>query len=301
MIFDDLCAIVERHLPQMTALMQQARLFSFPGRAHEILPKSITDDEIKLLTEHFFLPFPKVAIEDTASCVLLWDSEKEQQGIGTMRYFVDCIPMNISPDEFGDEVKDRADAAKILSGYPAGTCCVTLGTVTDVVTQNDKILISGKVAWSLLVNKTEVIATISDIEKGDPMKAALERSALRNAQTALSEVFYFNNPTRFVVEKLAVNRKVPQGKAKNGSQRLARSAHRPQYTLLAPAEIREKFGFPTSKGTKKQPHERRRHFRTFKSDHYKEAKGKTIVIPASWVGPSETVIDEQRYRVMLEL
>lgn len=40
-------------------------------------------------------------------------------------------------------------------------------------------------------------------------------------------------------------------------------------------------------GNVKVGHERRRHTRTFRSDFYKNKKGETIIIEATWVGPTE--------------
>jgi hypothetical protein len=114
-------------------------------------------------------------------------------------------------------------------------------------------------------------------------------------------IMRFNQPDRFVLEitPLKRNPQKPGGK-------IARSNERPIHTLLTPTEIRVKMGLPkpsggTGTGAPKAPHERRRHFRTFRSDHFREAKGKTIIIPATWVGPHEVVRGNKRYKVLLDI
>ena len=114
--------------------------------------------------------------------------------------------------------------------------------------------------------------------------------------TAIEEVMTFNTPDRFVLETIPSKRKRAKG-------RIERSDSRPTYTLLRPDAIRRTMGISSNakEGFKKRPHERRRHFRTYKSDRYKSAKGKTVVIPATWIGPSEAEIGNKRYRVCLEV
>ena len=55
MIFDQLAAILEIHVPKLVHMAQQARLFWFPKIAHEVLPKKIDAEILHFLADTFFL------------------------------------------------------------------------------------------------------------------------------------------------------------------------------------------------------------------------------------------------------
>ena len=64
-----------------------------------------------------------------------------------------------------------------------------------------------------------------------------------------------------------------------------------------------KENLPKKDGERKSPivHERRAHPRTFRSDRFKQMKGKTIMIPAKWIGTSEKIVGNKQYKVMLDM
>jgi hypothetical protein len=74
------------------------------------------------------------------------------------------------------------------------------------------------------------------------------------------------------------------------------------YILMKPDEIRKIAGLSKAfNGTAKTPHERRRHFRTLESNYFKNKRGETIVIPATWIG-QETQFQkgDKIYKVLLD-
>ena len=85
-------------------------------------------------------------------------------------------------------------------------------------------------------------------------------------------------------------------------RRIARTHERPSYTILKPHEIRERMKLPMPVGKRAvTPHERRSHLRTLRSEFFRPTnRGRQILIPASWIGPSESVVGNRRYRVMLD-
>ena len=291
----------------MAEVLNRARLFVFPGRAHEVIKDRITDEEAEFLHEHFFLPFPHVAIEDTASCVVLWDSEKEQRGVGGVRYFIEAVSAKAPPDEFNDSEEDKEATRKLFSQFPADACIVSVGKVKDVLVRPDdkagEFRIAGDTDWTLLATKDEVLVHPKQFQKSSDIHVGLTAVTLRNVRVALAEVFHFNNPSRFIVEKKRLGMKPfkPGKRKKSKRPKIARSQNRPIYTLLTPKEIRDTLGFPTKAGGRKRPHERRRHFRTLTSDKYTKMKGKTIVIPATWIGPEAADKDGHRWKVRLDL
>lgn len=78
---------------------------------------------------------------------------------------------------------------------------------------------------------------------------------------------------------------------------------RPLYTILSPKQCRRylRVDDPTNNGSKKAPHERRGHYRTFHSDRFKNKQGETIYIKPHWVGTSEVKRGGHIYRVRLDL
>jgi hypothetical protein len=133
----------------------------------------------------------------------------------------------------------------------------------------------------------------------DPDKTPAFRNInMQGAKVAIEEVSYFNRPDRFVVEKSPCSIL----KSRKQGPKIPRSDARPIYTPLTVHEIRERI-LPVGEGTggKKAPHERRRHFRTFKAERYRAMKGQTIVIPATWIGPSEITKGRHHYRICLEV
>lgn len=307
MIFDTLITLAERHMPPLLPLLDRARLFKFDYRAYEVLAKSYDDEELEWMQENFFLPFPTVAVEDGASCVVLWRDDKEERGLyGSAWRFLECMPLDAPVEEFREANGDEAEKWKELieaqtSQLPKGACGVTLGDIAFTKVTARSWEARTHVEWTSFMERSRVIMSPAHgraIVDSDPEAG---RTAAINAKTAIEEVLYFNNPSRFVVEsipKRALRRQQKGGKRK----RVARSHDRPQYILLTPKEIREKLRLPLPVGkVGRGAHERRAHTRTFRHPRYTEMRGKSIVVPATWVGPSEATVGKRRYKVMLKL
>jgi len=299
-LFDRLCRIAEDHFVEMVPVLRKAKLIRFPGKPHEVLPK-VFDDLARAQMEHFFMPFETVAVEDDASCVVLVDTLKNQEGVSTPRRFIDAHmafadagAFNDSPEKVAEIEAFKIEARKM--GIPADAMIVTLGTITDYQpsdTEPGKLLIAGSCSMSFCAAKVGMIMPPEAVKVDD----ALTSAGLKHARCALEELMYFNTTDRFVVERtpLKQHKKPAHGK-------LSRSYAQPIYTLLTPREIREtmKLDDP-GESSKKRGHWRRRHDRLLKSDYYKDAKGKRVVVQAHWVGPEEAEIDGHHYRVRIDL
>jgi hypothetical protein len=304
MIFDQFCGIAERHLPQLIPLLRQARLFQFPGRPHEVLPRDVTDEEVEAMRQMFFLPYPVCAIEDPASCIILEDTEPNQIGLGGLRRFIECMPFSDNPEDFQDPLEVQKTWASQMKSVnkliPSGACAITTGRIRlDKITKDENgysiAHYAGYVDTVCLAGKLEGLMLPPTNPDND---SAFDRVGITNAKTALEEVAYFNRPDRFVIEKSVV------GSKPRSDKKIPRSDSRPLYTALTVTEIRDSLiqSAPSSGGGgKKAPHERRRHFRTFKSERYKSMKGKTIVVPASWIGPSEVTKGRHHYKICLDI
>lgn len=313
-IFDSAAGVIEKHFPAILKRVEKARLFLFPARAHEVLPKEIDSETRKALHESFFLPFPTVAVEDTATCTIMWDTEKDQVGLDGTRGFIEIEPFSAATvGEFkeGQDEKETARIKEQIAKYPKGSVVISEGRFGPIrLNDNGKIDFIGVVMWVALATKDRGIAGL-DMASRPADRESLRRlqvPLLVNVDTSLQEVFYFNAPNRFIVEDCPIKamarwkkRKARDRRKNKPEARIRRRSERPVYTLLRPSEIRLKLGLPPlTVGGPKRPHERRRHPRTYRDERYVNVKGKTVIIPATWVGPSEAKIGNRRYRILLD-
>lgn len=291
--------------------LREAQLFQFPGRAHEVLPKEFTEEEERLLMDTFFLPFPVVAIEDTASCVVLWDTRPDQQGlVDSKRMFIEAMPVHVMAEEYAngatDEDKMASDALRMMPKETVLISAGTLDTMRPSLPEDGadwtpgKVWVQGFVTVIAMVGPSGFVQPPLILDPDNEKHLEMAKIGLRHARTAVEEVMYFNTPSRFVVERRPVS--VPKrqyGKVKPSDMRST-------YTLLTPIEIRKVLRIGGSSGESsgdrtQSPHVRRRHFRVLRADRYVHKKGQTITIPATWVGPEKAQVSGHIYRVRLDL
>ncbi|MDX1701713.1 MAG: hypothetical protein R3250_13890 [Melioribacteraceae bacterium] len=312
MIFDKFCRVVERSMPGLVKTVDQARLFHFPGRPHEFLPKELDDKTVEFLSKEFMLPFPCVCVEDTAGAVFLIDFKKNIKGINKLRAYIDIVPFHTPASEFGDiNRKDEKQYNQLIKEHPdaqKNLYIITAGELEEIK------FVSGKDFYSVGSLRRVIVAAVDEhrpkniILKDashpnlsvafDPrmLQQHLEAS-LKNAMTAVQEILYANTPNKFIMQSK------PTRLMKKKPGKLLRSTQRPIYTILKPNEIRKimKIKINSGSGGTRGAHDRRAHPRTFHSEFYKEMQGKTIMIPATWVGPSEAKVGKRRYKVMLNM
>ena len=234
MYFDKLAGIAERHLPDIFNVIKQSHLFKFPGRAQEVLPKRFSNEEIAFLDENFFLPFQHIAIEDNVSCIILYDDQPDVKGANRKRGFIECQPLIPKANERADYNSDEdykstqealAEFIKFNGGLPYNSediVIVSVGIIQEFRIEH-KPFIDGSLKYSVVLNKKEIISTNFATE--------MIEAALGNVLTAYQEIMFFNNPSRFVVEKTSIKPK------RDVPKRIRRSHERPTYTLLTPTEI----------------------------------------------------------------
>lgn len=316
--FDRFAGIVERKFPNLIPVLQKTKLFVFPGRAHEILPRHVDSEFMNKVIDEFFLPFQYVAIEDTLSLILLWDEEKEQRGLQCTRHFIEYMEMGV-PLEEADSEAERISSHN-MKNWPSDeelsrfrkrvnprTAMITHGkfsgvTLTGAIDQYGQpevvhayTLING-VLYDAGKDKTSSLILMLD---DTDYKNTIE-STVRNAWVAMKEIWHFNSPDKFILEEKPINADRDAAKAKKLGK-IPRHHQRPQYTILHPQMIRQRLRLPPlAKGGPKRPHERRAHRRTFRSSKFWRMQGKTIIVPATWVGKSEAVIGKKIYRVLLD-
>lgn len=291
MIFDKMAEIAERiGNKQVIQKLCDARLFcidenlSMRGRDEHA---QLDVEQVKIVNENFTLPFPITAIEsprindadDFDFCMVLGDAAKDQQGVGP-RMFMLCAEAN------DKDTQCRGCVYFFMWGmtvYMPEIKRYGLGIVR-LYTYHDKMGLKCLVKPGMIPSN-EIKTVASDV------------GACINP--VMIWFHYINQPCHFIVS----NESATPIKT-HANRPIVRSKDRTIYTVLKPEEIKKRFNHPeitTEPHGTKAPHERRRHLRTYKAEHYKAMRGKTQWIPACWVGPSECVIGKRIYKVMLDI
>lgn len=304
MLFDSLLGLAERrYLPEHVArLVTNSRLFVFPGRAHEVLAgesSPASDEEVADLNAHFRLPFDTVAVEDSASLVIIGDVDEDQEGLGCSRVFVEFLQM-VGPKD--SEFSNPVEVSPELQRLFAGTFSVCWGAVDQLAYDpkrygGNHFHANFRYGGHGLYEKKEGLRR--DLMHYLPQQFVL-RNAGNNVLTAIAEINAFNQPNRWILEESPAT---PPREGKK-QKREPRSHERPRYTLLKPEQIREKLGMPplgSPDATSPRPHERRGHWRTYRDARFTKLMSQRRWVKAAWIGPSEVVVGKRRYKVMLDL
>jgi len=285
--FDTFCKAIEFIMPDYIPLVKKAKLFLIDSDSME----KITTTEAAIKPEvDFFMPFPEVAFEWKAGVVLLADTQYEQKMDGT-RKFIEAY--NVSSDTgyrvnilHEGEIWNIAttENGKIMSdGMIKNTCaCTTKGKV-------------------IIKDRNEMENMLLNIDPSGLFLEEYKNHIFYSVGLALKTILILNTlKGNFILEEKPVKIK----KAKKRKYQIPRSNERPKFTILSPKNIREKMGIAAYSNTGRTvtPHERRRHARTYpEHGRWKSMAGKTIIIPATWVGPSTAVRKNKKYKVRLDL
>lgn len=279
---------------QFARMIEQARLFELPYVPHEILSQA--SPAAKAL-ETFVLPFPEVAVEDRTSCTFLFDTEKDQIGFGTKRLFIDVQHTTTAAAAYagGDPTFD------LLRDLGEELFIANFGTIDRIVTEGERYAVLGVCELQVTFSRERLVDVTTREQLSRLGDAVVQRfdTVLRNAVTALEELLLVTGDAEaFVLENTPLRPRA----AKAG--RITRSHDRPVYTLLRPEQIRRRLGLKApadGSGGARCPHERRRHWRHLQSAYYTHKRGEKVLVPACWIGPSEAVVGQRRYRVRLDL
>jgi hypothetical protein len=119
----------------------------------------------------------------------------------------------------------------------------------------------------------------------------------RMLQLLIGSIAMVNDVKRIIVEERPKRMRDPKKAAK-----IPRLHERPRFTVLLRPQIDRIFPFgPEHTGKKKRPHRRRAHTRTYRSVRYRTMKGRSVKIPACWVGPTEVRKNGKKYIVRLDV
>ena len=303
MFFDRFAGFVEKHHPELAQKAQEIHLFEFPYRAHEVVkPGTFIQEDL----DDFILPFPAVAIEDGATCAILFDGEEKQFGCSGPRNFVEIQPtVSKDPSQFAHRNSQSYPDKETLAVLQREEITqIAFGTLHTMAVDfgADKYQVKAQILRVVILDKHQNI--LFDLSDSDfdlvPGSQEMLGGVVGNVLTAIEELLLAQkNRELFVLEKAPVKaRPLKKG-------RVLRSHDRPRYIMLTPDAIRQAMGVSVKKekgeGTGRTPHERRRHWRTLRSERFKHKQGQRILIDAHWVGPSEATKGNTRYKVRLDV
>jgi len=304
MLFDKLAKFVEKTDPQLAPMVDGVSLFDFPYRAHEVISEGLfNQDDL----DDFILPFPSVAIEDKATCAFLFDMAEKQVGLSSPRKFIEVMSMSggRDPEAFSSSGGDIVSQEQREEAEKQGLHQITFGTIHSMELShasagaNSKYRTASEIDVVYIVDGRGEIVWSADEQtlRSLPEAMMFHQAVTRNMISAIEELMLLNKSHEiFIFESSPVKHR----KKKYG--RITRSPDRSIFIPLKPHEIRKKMGISEKFDTStKRPHERRRHWRTLRSDRYTHKKGQRILVDACWIGQSEAVVGKRHYRVRLDV
>lgn len=305
MLMDKLCGISESQIPEYRELTEQAKLFLFPYDAHKVLPKitDITEEDRYDAVNYFVLPFDVVAIEDTASCVILTPVKKGIHGILQSWKWIEILDLKKKNSKAFYDATPDPELDYLSSMFPDDAYEICDGIITPLTFTEKGYTLESTVGSILIGNKNELLDGRNLTKKFGvnlPMDKISKKFG-KNAMTAIEELMMLNNKDRFILER------IPH-KPKISGKQIPRSHQRSNYTILTVGEIRETFDKDPiareAQRTMVAGHVRRRHYRSLRNERYTrddEGKIKRILIEPMWCGPQEASIGQHKYLVRLDL
>lgn len=276
----------------------QANIFDIPTPDGGDDLSGVDESVRRDVLNDFFLPLPSVYLDNgTGGGVLLSAPEgRPQSAVGEGQLTNDTQFVSIAP------VASSKLTAQSLSGKynvpPEYLFLFMIGfwSVIPPEAGDTRVSVYGKIGLQIMWNARDrhMVDLLGPENSYDKQETILASDMLSLAATRIALA---NLPSRFVME-VSPAKPVKQG------PKLLRQHERSRFVLLTPTEIRKRYiraGDPAYTGRHVGAHSRRAHWRTLSSDRYVNAKGTRLHIPATWVGPSEAVVGNKRYKVRLDL
>lgn len=289
MLFDKFLGLVEKHIPEYTHVAENAKLFVMDITPHEFLPKVTPEwfDE-----SVFALPFQITAVEDKASLLIVCDFKKDVVGLKQKRKVIEVMYNKTSSDHFSDptSLKAEFDVFRSLEDFYV----IIESEVENVKMENTKV--GGVVSFvkSYIIDKHGNISKITNKDIPHESSYQMIKTIGKNVFSVFEELVMLSHPKYFVVEETPVKIKI-KGK------KFPRTHERPLYTIITANDFRKRVRIETLSSESRNspiPHERRRHLRQLRKESgYKEDR--VVVVTATWIGESEKIFKNKRYRVIL--
>jgi hypothetical protein len=256
-----------RHLSQ---LLKDAKVFCFGQkigyRVYKTSTTPMASVDVMDVGEHtvdqWLLPFPTTCISYDDCATILTDK-------GNGRYdFVTYVSIHV--DTMGD-------AYMLLQGY------------IDLNKSSEMDLLAGH------VNTVHTHRAGGKLEAMDASQVSNEFFLLCIVPS-IKGLVRLNCLDRFIMEI------APANKREYSAKYIPMIEQRPTYILLYPHEIRKYMRTEHETTGKRAGHERRAHLRQYPDDitRYPKAHGRVVRIPSTWIGSTEKVVGDKKYRVVLD-
>lgn len=299
MLFDAFCKVVEttNNFSKYKVLCDEAKIFEFTYKdmikANELY--SVPDEE-----NIRYLPFPVTYIE----CESLTGGEYVQsEYIKYEKVGIFLVELGESMAKtIGNEKLQRFLEYNKVSNEQAVDAFNQVYFYIHIVSaifrgERSLIVVMGSVGKKLMngllpVNIEGVYTSLDNFKNEVKQESSDHRKAVNAFFIYLSTI---NHKAQFIVECSHTKPRFGNGK------KIIRSQDRPRYTVLKPKDISKRYGLGYGgNGDPREAHYRRAHDHTFRDERFTKMKGKTIVMPAMWVGESERTDGNKRYKVLLD-
>ena len=307
-------------------------MFYFIGDPNKYIPKKINQNKIDFLINEFMLPFQCITIEDQNGLIIIRDQIRNSRGIKNIRNFIYVSEYNtivehkqkrilidkpiIDSPLTIHQLNHQINSKKVkIESIKHNRISIVFGTCYNMEVEFPRTFTPYITIDKIMVGflKKHLRVYINHIYKGKNLKEQIGKirydlivnNTLEGLTSAIEEILYTNNSERFIFEISNVKKKNTN---KKPNTNISRENSRPKYLLLKPFEIRRIMGVkdPVTilnekrKRKSPKPHERRAHTRTLRSKFFKNKRGTKISIPAKWIGTDEKIIDNKRYKVILD-
>ena len=248
-------------------------------KARDIIDAGLTEDEI--LTR-IFLPFNSVTFVSEINSL-------ERHGGPTD----DLLPRAVGKAKYFINVSGQINRFFVRVYFPSIISDRMFSVFLFDVNFND--IVKTQYKLNLFEHKTydddEIMNAFIESER-----ANYNDMLKRIWNIVIASLIAINDPAKFIIESAPIVQVQFRGewKSQEGQDK--------NYIVLNIGEIQKRYqlGISNNKGLGRKSHPRRAHLRVLRSEKFKHKRGQTIKIPAIWVGPKETMINNRIYRVLVD-
>ena len=202
MLFNLLCEVAEKYIPQIRPLLEMAVLLEFPVKPHEVLPKQIAPlERVTQAAVSFSLPYPIVAIQDLASLVVLCDTQQNQTGLAEDRVFIECVPLMADENAFNDDPAIKQSIQNMQQAtddQDKDAVAVTIGTIASPAQRTGEWLARGSVKDTWVASSRRLLTSTKGMSSvPGALMQQMTQASLRNAMTAMEEIMLVPSLPKF--------------------------------------------------------------------------------------------------------
>jgi len=199
MLFHKFLTMAEKYLPHAARRIRTAAVFRLDAAPHKVLDKTWPEDKRQRLLAHFKLPYPVIAIEDQASCVVLADPSQYTRGLRATRCYIECVGTDPMSDSaaFSDNIDDKALTQEIIDELPPGTVMVHLGHISCPEVRETGFGVTGDLAGIIAGTPEHLAFAMRYLDSDHPLVMQMLGAALKNAMTAIEEVIMVQDQPGF--------------------------------------------------------------------------------------------------------